>query len=109
MSRAASRTLHVVRVNSIWVSIRDFQARKICPRVRPLPPLVMSITAKGHCNIPVATLEATMTATLRQTSNFLQRFAKRFHEARQAKAQRIITEHLRHYRKCHELGTVSQG
>ncbi|MBV9630934.1 MAG: hypothetical protein JO230_22765 [Xanthobacteraceae bacterium] len=50
-----------------------------------------------------------MTATLRQTSNFLQRFAKRFHEARQAKAQRIITEHLRYYRKCHALGTVSQG
>jgi hypothetical protein len=56
-----------------------------------------------------ATLEAIMTATLRQTSNFLQRFAQRFHEARQAKAQRIITEHLRYYRKCHALGTVSQG
>ena len=48
-----------------------------------------------------------MTAALRQTSNFLQRFAKRFHEARQAKAQRVINEHLRYHRKCHALGTVS--
>ena len=36
-----------------------------------------------------------MAKALRQTSNFLQRFGKRFHEARQAKAQRIINEHLR--------------
>jgi hypothetical protein len=102
----------MVGVNSISVSILDFQgSEKFAAGVRPLPPLVMSITAaaKGHCNIQVATLEATMTATLRQTSNFLQRFAKRFHEARQAKAQRIITEHLRHYRKCQALGSVSQG
>jgi hypothetical protein len=50
-----------------------------------------------------------MTATLRQTSSFFQRFAKRFHEARQAKAQRVINEHLRYYRRCHALGTVSQA
>jgi hypothetical protein len=48
-----------------------------------------------------------MTATLRQTSNFLQRFGKRFHEARQAKAQRVIDEHLRFYRRRRTLGAVS--
>jgi hypothetical protein len=64
--------------------------------------LVTAITAAaaGRCNL-MPTLEATMTAALRQTSNFLQRFAKRFQEARQAKAQRVIDEHLRYYRKCH--------
>lgn len=48
-----------------------------------------------------------MTATLRQTSNFLQRFGKRFQQARQAKAQQVIQEHLRYYRKCHTFGAVS--
>jgi hypothetical protein len=48
-----------------------------------------------------------MTIALRRTSNFLQRFGKRFHDARRAKAQRVIEEHLRYYRKCHALGTVS--
>jgi hypothetical protein len=48
-----------------------------------------------------------MTTALRRTSNFLQRFGKRFHEARQAKAQRVIEEHLRYYRKGHALGAVS--
>lgn len=40
-----------------------------------------------------------MTRALRQTSNFLQRVGKRFREARQAKALRVIDEHLRFYQK----------
>jgi hypothetical protein len=47
-----------------------------------------------------------MTTALRQTSNFLQRFGKRFHEARQAKARRIINGHLSFYRKRGALGAV---
>ena len=43
-----------------------------------------------------------MSTALRQTSSFLQR-----HEARQAKAQRIINEHLRFYGKRGALGALS--
>ena len=38
-----------------------------------------------------------MTAALRQTSNFIQRFGKRFQEARQARANQVIDEYLRYY------------
>lgn len=48
-----------------------------------------------------------MTATLRQTSDFLRRFGKRFSDARQAKAQRVIDQHLCFYRKCGALGAVA--
>ena len=67
----------------------------------------VTAAAAGHCKICDTTLEATMTKALRQTSNFLQRFGKRFHEARQAKAQRIINEHLRFYGKRGALGALS--
>jgi hypothetical protein len=62
----------------------------------------------GHHTAPVdgrATLlgsgfigEASMSAALHQTLTFLQYWAHRFHEARQAKAQQIVDQHRRFYR-----------
>jgi hypothetical protein len=39
-----------------------------------------------------------MSAALRQTSGFLRHWARRFYEARQAKAQQIVDQHRRFYR-----------
>jgi hypothetical protein len=41
--------------------------------------------------------EASMSAALRQTASFLRYWARRFYEARPAKAQQIIDHHRRFY------------
>ncbi len=44
-----------------------------------------------------------MTAALRQTSNFLHRFGRRFYEARQARADYEVKQRRYFYRYCDRL------
>jgi hypothetical protein len=39
-----------------------------------------------------------LSAALRQTSSFLRHWARRFYEARQARAKQIVDQHRRFYR-----------